>query len=94
MKELIHNLFLSGCILYFPAIVAALAGWKTARNLFYLAAVALVFLSAVVRIYYNWPLMCLFQEPYLISLFVAIITLYLYARDVYSYQATLTFEVK
>ena len=80
MKGLIYNLFLSGCILYFPAIVAAMAGWKRLRNLFYLAAVALVFLSAVVRVYYNWPLLCLFQEPYLISLFVAIITLYLYAR--------------
>jgi len=76
MKYLIHNLFLSGCILYAPAIIAGLAGWKKLRNLFFLAAAAFILLSAVVRFYYHWPLTNLFQEPYLITLFVALIALY------------------
>lgn len=76
MKDLIHNFFLAGCILYAPAIIAGLAGWKKMRNLFFLSAVAFILLSAAVRIYYNWPLMCLFQEPYFISLFIALIALY------------------
>lgn len=80
MKSLIHNFFLSGCILYLPAIAAALAGWKTARNILYAIAAALFLLSAIARVYYNWPLMCLFQEPYLISLFAAVIALYLSVR--------------
>ena len=37
MKGLIHNLFLLGCVLYMPTIVAALAGWKTVRNVWLLA---------------------------------------------------------
>ena len=80
MKNIIHNLFFAGCILYIPAVAAALAGWKMARNVFYLTAVTFVFLSAAARIYYNWPLMCLFQEPYLISLFIAVIAFCLCVR--------------
>lgn len=80
MKACIHNFFLSGCLLYLPAAVAGLAGWRTLRNLFFLSAVLFILLSAVVRFYYHWPLMCLFQEPYLISLFVALVAVYLYAK--------------
>ncbi len=80
MKALVHNLFLAGCLFYLPAVVAALSGWKILRNLFFLAAVVSMLLSAIIRIHYNWPLMCLFQEPYFISLFVALIAVYLYAR--------------
>lgn len=76
MKAYIHNFFLAGCLLYGPAIVAALAGWKRLRNLAFLCVATCLFLSAALRIYYHWPLMCLFQEPYLISLFAVLIALY------------------
>lgn len=81
MKTYIHNFFLIGCILYLPAIVAALSGWKRRRNLFFIAAVVFLLLSAIVRVHYNWPLMGFFQEPYLISLFVTHIAVYLYAKN-------------
>lgn len=74
MKPFIHNLFFLGCIFYLPVILCALAGWKRWRNSLYLAASALLFLSAAVRVYYNWPLVCLFQEPHLIALTTAVVT--------------------
>lgn len=80
MRALIHNFFLAGCLLYFPAIVAGLIGRKILRNIFFLAAVSFVLLSAVLRLYYNWPLVCLFQEPYLISLFTALTAVFLYLK--------------
>jgi len=81
MKALIHNLFLAGCILYLPAIVAAVLGWKISRNIFFLTAVVCMLLSAIIRIRFNWPLTCLFQEPYLISFFIALIAVYLHTKE-------------
>jgi hypothetical protein len=79
--KFIHDFFLTGCILYLPAALAGLAGWKRLRNLFFLAAAAFLMMSAMVRIIYNWPLMCLFQEPYFVSLFVAVIAVLLYVGN-------------
>ncbi len=81
MKALIHNLFFFGCILYLPAIACALARWTRWRNAVFLTAATLLLFSVLVRVRYNWPLVCLFQEPYLIALFIAGITVYLYGRD-------------
>jgi hypothetical protein len=81
MKALIHNLLLSGSILYIPVIVCALAGWKRWRNGLYLAVTSLLLLSAVVRVCYNWPLVCLFQEPYLVAFFTAVIAICFYRCD-------------
>ncbi len=78
MRSLIYYLFLWSCILYIPAILSTAMGWKRLRNVFFVLGVGLMSSSYIIRVYYNWPLMGLFQEPYLISLFAAIITLYLY----------------
>ncbi len=81
MKALIHDLFFSGCILYLPAAACAMAGWKRWRNGIFISGMVLLFLSAIARACYNWPLVCLFQEPYLIALFIAVIAVCLYRYD-------------
>jgi hypothetical protein len=80
MKALVHNLFFLGCVACIPMAAFAAAGWKTLRNLLYLVAVALFFLSLTARVYYNWPLMCLYQEPYIISLMLMAMPAYFCAR--------------
>lgn len=80
MKALIHNLFLFACAACIPAAIFSMLGWRRLRNVIYLVAVSLMLASTAVRIAYNWPLMCLYQEPYLISLLLLLLPIHLYVK--------------
>jgi hypothetical protein len=78
MRELISNYFLAGTAFYLLSAVLAVISMTKTRNIFFVMGTAAVLASAALRIYYNLPLICLFQEPYIIVFFAGFITIYLY----------------
>ena len=82
MKEYIYSTFLIGICFYIISAILGIIKIKKIRNIFFLFGVIMLFVSLVIRIYYNSPLMSLFQESYIVSLCtgIAAIAIYLIPR--------------
>ncbi len=77
MRENLALLFLSGALLCAIALLIAFFKQRKLRNVVFALGVFIMLMASVVRMYLNWPLVYLFQEAYLISLFCGVISLYL-----------------
>ncbi len=77
MRENLALLFLMGALLCTLAFFIAFFQMRKLRNIVFAGGILTMLLASILRIYLNWPLVYLFQEAYLISLFCGVISLYL-----------------
>lgn len=95
MKECIFLSFVAGTIFYLLSATLAAFRFTKIRNIVFLTGTAAMLLSLSLRVYYNLPLMCLFQEPYIIVFAAGLITIYLfifkYNDGLYFYSGAIAF---
>ncbi|MBN2041878.1 MAG: cytochrome c biogenesis protein CcsA [Spirochaetes bacterium] len=94
IKDYFFTVFIVGGGLYTLSAISAAVRFKKIRNILFSAGTAAILFSLLLRIYYYHPLMCLFQEPYIISFFTGIMTVFLFLASrnsgLFVYTGTIT----